>query len=252
MEETLLNLENVSYETISADPLHNISFALKRGENAIIFGPEHSGIETLFMIILDLDETFKGNIYYHGRSIKDFNYVEKHNYKKDIGYVHGRFGMISNMSVEDNISLPLQYHSTLSDKEIKRYVDGIVFDLNLDHCKKLRPVDLSNSEMLRASYARAIALDPHLLLIEHAFEGQSSLNIQSFLSSLREYSRREDVSVVIITYEPDKFIDFSDRYLMLFNGRLVFDGTREDFSSSQNSYLRQYKDVSMSGPMAIL
>ncbi len=252
MNENLLKLEQVTYTSINHDPLNDVSFSLARGENLVLFGPENSGIETVLMMVLDLDETYEGSILYKNMNIKELDYVGKHNYKKEIGFVHGVYGLISNMSVEDNISLPLEYHSRMSENEIKKHVSRLIYELNLDYCKKFRPVDLSSSEMLRTSYARAIAMDPELLLIQHPSEGQSPLNIQSFIENLKERADRDDRSVVIVTYEPEKFIDFSDHFIMIFSGRVVFDGTRNEFLHSDNRYLQQYKSGSSLGPMAIL
>lgn len=252
MDNKLLQLEQVSLSSDNLAPLHNIFFSLKAGENAIIFGPENSGVESMVALVLDLNESFEGSIYYRGKNIKEFDYSGRLGYRKELGYVHGNYGLISNMTVEENISLPLQYHTTLSQKDIKHNVDRLIFDLNLDYCKKLRPVDLSKSEVLRTLYARAIVMDPRLLIIEHALEGQSPLNIQSFLLNLRERAGRHDVSVLIATFEPEKFIDFSNRFIMLFAGKIVFDGTREEFVYSENRYLMQYRTVNQDGPMAIL
>ena len=252
MDENLLCLEQLTCESERHDALVDINLCIARGENAVLFGPENSGIETLITLVLDLDEEYEGVIRYKESDIKEFDYVGKHNYKREIGYVHGIYGLISNMSVEDNISLPLEYHSRMSEKEIKKHVSRLIYELNLDYCKKFRPVDLSNSEALRTSYARAVAMDPELLIVKHAFEGQSPLNIRSFMENLRERADRKDKSVIIVTYEPDKFIDFSDRFIMIFNGRIVFDGSRDLYLNSDNRYLLQYKEGSPVGPMAIL
>jgi ABC-type transporter Mla maintaining outer membrane lipid asymmetry ATPase subunit MlaF len=218
MEEYLLRLEHLSYSAGGHDALFDVSLDLKKGENMVLFGPENSGIETILMMVLDLEETYEGAIYYKNVNIKDLGYAGRRTYKREIGYVHGLYGLMSNMSVEDNISLPLEYHSSMGGSEIKEHVSRLVYELNLDSCKKFRPVDLSRSEMLRTSYARAIALDPDLLLVEHAFQGQSPLNIHSFSEHLRERAARPDRSLVIVTDEPEKFVDFSDRFVMIFAG----------------------------------
>jgi phospholipid/cholesterol/gamma-HCH transport system ATP-binding protein len=174
------------------------------------------------------------------------------NYKKEVGYIHGDYGLMSNLSVEQNISLPLDYHSSMSATEIKSHVGRIIYDLNLDHCKKLRPFDLTRSEILKAAFGRAIAHDPDLLYIEHAFEDQCYLNIKSLIDVLTERSIRPDKSLVMITYYPQNFIDISDEFIMLFNGRVVFTGKKDEFMSSDNPYLVQYRTNSIEGPMIIL
>jgi ABC-type transporter Mla maintaining outer membrane lipid asymmetry ATPase subunit MlaF len=252
LSEAILELKDVTYKRDSITLLDNVSFSLAKGDNVTIFGPEDSGISSLFDIIIRANASFDGDVFYKGESIKSLGYFELMKYKKEVGYIHGDYGLISNLSVEQNISLPLDYHSSMSASEIKSHVGQIVYDLNLDHCKKLRPFDLTRSEILKAAFGRAIAHDPDLLYIEHAFEDQCYLNIKSLIDVLTERSMRPDKSLVMITYYPQNFIDISDEFIMFFNGRIVFTGKKEDFNSSDNPYLVQYRTNSIEGPMVIL
>ncbi len=252
MDDIILTLKDVSLESEDFESLHNISFSLRKGDNIVFFGPENSGLDIIFPGILRFVDNFEGDILYKGESIREFDYIEIMNYRKDVGYLHTDHGLIANMSVEQNISLPLQYHSKMSSREIKEFVNSLISDLNLDYCKKFRPVDLTSSEILRTSYCRAIALDPDILLVEHAFERQSPLNIMSFYNSLKKRILSPHKSVLFITFEPEKFVGLADNYIMLFNGRVVFMGNSYDFLHSENEYLVQYKNMSVQGPMAIL
>jgi len=252
IDDVVLTIDNVSLESESLQMLKNVSFSISRGENIVLFGPENSGLNLFFPLLLVFQENFEGEIFYRGKTIRDFSYIERHEYRKNIGYIHPDFGLINNMNVKQNISLPLEYHSTLGREDIVQFVNNMIYTLNLDHCKNLRPVDLSRSEILKTAYARAIALDPDMLFIEHAFEGQSLLNIQSFLKSLNMVSSRPDKSVVVITYEPEMFQNYADTFIMFFSGRIVFKGNKKEFVESENRFLIQYKNRSTSGPMPIL
>jgi len=252
MDDCLLKIDNLSCTREGVCRLKNISFSCNRGENMVFFGPEDSGMDTLVSFILDLDRDYEGSIYYRGRMLSEFDYTQGLKYKTGIGYLHGDYGLISNMTVEDNISLPLKYHSNLTVDEIKKVVNRAVDELNLDQCKKLRPIDLSRSEILRTAYARSIIMDPDLLIVEHAFEGQCPVNILSFTESLEKRAAHEGRSTFIVTYHPEQFIEQSDRFVMFYRGRIVFSGNRRDFLESDNKYLIQYKNVAPHGPMVIL
>jgi ABC-type transporter Mla maintaining outer membrane lipid asymmetry ATPase subunit MlaF len=97
-----------------------------------------------------------------------------------------------------------------------------------------------------------VAHDPDLLIIEHAFMGQSPLNIRSFMDVLKKRVESPDKSVIFVTYEPQKFLDFADTFYMLYGGRIVFSGARREFLESDNPYLAQYRNISLAGPMDIL
>jgi len=252
MVDILMNLDHVSFTAGGTSYLNDVSFTVRKGENTVIFGPEGSGVDVLFRLILDFEKNLKGDISYKGRSILDFDYIERNNFKRDVGYLHGDYGLISNMSVEANIALPLEYHSDLSDGEIKKIVDRVILDLNLESSKKMRPVDLSKSEILRTAYARAVILDPDLLIVDHALEGHSPLNIRSLVDVLNRRASDSGKSVIFVPYEPDRYVDFGDWYVMLFGGRMVFRGSKEEYLGTDNEYIAQYRNISLDGPMPIL
>ncbi len=250
-DKDIIRFEGVRSESTRGS-LYGISFHVPLGSNVCFFGPEESGIEILFELILGLRSDYSGTILYMGGPVRDLGYLEMLNHKKNMGYLHGDYGLLSNMSVQENIALPLDYHSRLTKAEILRRVHQLIDELNLDHCRKLRPVSLNNSEILRTAYARALAMDPFLFLVEHAFESQSPVNIHSFLRHMGKRCRKPDRSTFFVTFEPEKLLEFADIFIMFFNGRIVFRGTREEFLSSENPYVVQYLSGSESGPMIIL
>ena len=252
MDDLILDIQNVTYRVNDITHLYDISFKLKRGDNLLVFGPESSGITNLFNLIVRTDSGYEGEVLYQGESLKKLDYFGQLMHKKNIGYVHGDYGLISNMTVEQNISLPLEYHSKMSASDIKKHVGNIIYDLNLDHCRKFRPFDLTRSEMLKTTFARSIVMDPDLVYLEYAFEDQCPLNVKTMMDILTERSKLPDKSLIIITYYPWNFVDISDSFIMFFNGRIVFEGSRDDFLNSANPYLLQYKNKSIEGPMVIL
>jgi phospholipid/cholesterol/gamma-HCH transport system ATP-binding protein len=252
MEFELLRFDNVSYISEGIVSLIDLSFQLQGGDNLVIFGPENSGVNLVSPLIAGLIDSFEGDVYYKGRSIKDFDYNVMLNYRKDLGYIQSNYGLLNNMTVVENIALPLEYHSKLASHEIDQGVNEFVRELNLGHCSNLRPVDLLRSEALKASYARAVALDPDLLILEHALEGQCLLNVQTLLKSVKKRSASRNRSIIFITYEPERFLEFSDRFMMRHHGNVVFDGTRDEFMEAENRYLLQYLKSTVEGPMKIL
>jgi phospholipid/cholesterol/gamma-HCH transport system ATP-binding protein len=251
MESELLAFEQVTCSTDSV-ALKTVSFQLNRGENIVVFGPESSGVDLVSPLIAGIIHFGSGDIYYKGKPIKNFTYTEELAYRKELGYLQKDYGLINNMTVEQNISLPLQYHSQLSGEGIRDVVDGFVRELNLEHCRDFRPVRLLRSEALKTAYARAIALDPDLLLFEHFLEGQCLINAQTVLKSIERRFVSGNKSVIFVTYEPERFVSFADRFLMLDYGAIVFMGTRDDFLRADNQYLAQYMHSSTEGPMTIL
>ncbi len=244
-------LEFINVSCVAAEPVEELSFSIGPGENIVFFGVEQSGLQTLSQLMLNLEELYTGDIRYRGTTIQGLDYLGKLRYKNEIGYVHGDYGLISNMTVEQNISMRLEYYSEYSPEEISGITEGLMRDLNILDKRGERPVALTASQIFRTAYGRAVAHDPNLLIIEHAFVGQSSLNIRSFMDVLKRQVESRDKSVVFVTYDPQKFLDFADRFYMLYKGRMVFSGARRDFLESDNPYLVQFRNVALDGPMEI-
>ncbi len=250
--DEILTLNKISYKSGRGESISEISFSLKKGENIVIFGPEESGLHIICPLISGAEQNFTGDIFYKGRPIRNFDYVENHQYKTEIGYLQKNYGLISNMTVEENISLPLKYHSKFTTQEIEELVGKYIKELNLEHCRKFRPVNLLRAETLRTAFIRSIVLNPDLLLVENALEGQCMMNVQTFMNALKNKSLEDGISVVITTYYPRLFAEFSNKFMMLYDGRIVFEGSREELFSSDNPCLQQYINSSANGPMKIL
>jgi phospholipid/cholesterol/gamma-HCH transport system ATP-binding protein len=251
-QEERLRFDEVTCFGEHSVDLVDFSFTLNEGENVVIFGPENSGISLICPLIVRSIPDFEGTIYYRGQSIREFNYVELHNYRTQLGYLQAGYGLINNMTVEENILLPLRYHSNLSSAEAAQKVNELIKELRLEHCRNLRPVDLLKYEMLNTAYARAIALNPDIILLEHALETQCLINAQIYLASIRKRIFRQGCSVIVVTYEPERYSHFANSFIMLYKGNKVFEGDRDAFLSCQNPYLKQYMEASLEGPMKIV
>lgn len=252
-EDALLEFSKVSFISLKTSSLLiDVTFKLVPGENIILFGPENSGTELICPIIATIIEKFDGDVRFRGQSIKGLSNKEKNLFRKHLGYLQQDYGLISNLSVEENIALPLRYHTELSSRDIQEQVNELIDEMQLGHCRRLRPVSLTPSELLKTAFARAVALKPDLLLIEYPLEKQNPLNIQVFLKALKLRAEMENTAIVLITNSPEKFLDFSDKYFMLYNGNIVFAGDKNELLNSNNKYLKQYRDCQVDGPMVIL
>jgi phospholipid/cholesterol/gamma-HCH transport system ATP-binding protein len=251
MQSDFLRCSGVACEFNISLYLRGLTFSLARGDNAVIFGTENSGIDLLGSVITGM-QPFTGDLSYCGASIRDVSERDKNQIRREVAYMEGGYGLISNMTAEENIALPLRYHSELSSDDIDRRVETLIEDLHLDYSRDMRPINLKPSELLKTAYARAIALDPPLLLIEHPLEGQCFINTTTFMKNLLLRCRDPERSVVIITYEPLQFLDFSNRFIMLDYGKIVFDGDREGMQNPDNEFACQFLGFSGDGPMQIL
>ncbi len=248
----IVRFENVSFQVDGVTRIDDLSLSICLGEDIVFFGPEHSGIDHICPLIVNAAGEFEGNVYFGGRPIKEFDGIEVHNFRKGFGYLQRNFGLINNMSVFENIALPLRYHSSFTSSEVDLVVESMVEYLRLENCREKRPVYLTASQLLRTAYGRSIAMNPNLLLIEHPLEGQCIMNTQVFLSAVQNRAFAPRKSVIIVTYRPELYIDIAERFVMLYRGKVVFDGSGDEFSHAENPYVSQYMNSSIDGPMHTL
>ena len=251
MSDELITCRDVSCEFNIFLSLKNISFSIRPGENVVFFGSEKSGADLLCSVMSGV-QPFTGELLYRNRSVRNLPEKEMNRIRCEVVYMQRNYGLISNMTAEENIALPLRYHSPLPSSEIDELVETIISDLHLDYCRDMRPIHLKPSEILKVAYGRAIALDPPLVLIEHPLEGQCLINTTTFLKQLLRRCSDPDRSVVIVTYEPLRFLEFADRFIMFDYGKIVFDGDRRAMENPENEFARQFLGFSGDGPMQIL
>lgn len=249
MNEVFLKISNLEYEWSLYSQLRKISFDLKCGENVVFFGMENSGINLLFPVIAGVYDNFKGKILFKGQTITEHDYFKKNEIRKELVYLPKDFGLINNLTVAENIGVPLSYHTSLTKGQIEEKINHLIEELDLIYCRDLRPVTIRPSEALRAAYARATCLDPCMLLVEHPLEGQCLLDQTSFMKSLKKRCDSPEKSVVLLSYKPKYFIDFADRFIMLHHGEIVFDGNQEQLLEKKNPYVEQFLTNSIVGPM---
>jgi phospholipid/cholesterol/gamma-HCH transport system ATP-binding protein len=246
-----LAFEKVRCEFNLYSALRGISFALGKGENLVIFGTENSGIDGICSIIAGIQK-HEGDVVFQGMKVHEMNHGELNKMRREIVYLQRNYGLLSNMTVEENIALPLRYHSKLATDTIEESVNKLIDELHLDYCRDMRPMHLKPSEILKASYARSLILDPDLILVEHPLEGQCLLNTITFIKNLKKRCESADRSILIVTYEPLRFLDFADRFIMIDYGKIVFDGPREKVLNPNNEFVQQFLSISGDGPMQIL
>lgn len=246
-----LSVRNISYMMDIHSALRGMSFDLKQGENIVFFGLENSGIDKICPIIACAYDDFDGDIIFKGKDVKNASYLDKNIIRREMVYLQRGYGLITNMTVFDNIALPLRYHSSITADEIDDRVNSLIDEMGIDLVRDMRPTDIHQSERLKTAYARAVALNPDLLLAEHPLEAQCVLNVMTVMRSLKKWADSPEKSAIIVAYNPAVFSDIGNRFVMLYRGEVVFDGGRDEFLSTDNPYVVQYMTYSPVGPMMV-
>ncbi|MEH7132350.1 phosphate ABC transporter ATP-binding protein [Priestia megaterium] len=200
--------------------LNDISFQLRGGEMVAVMGTSGSGKSTLLNILGALDEPTSGTIKLKGMLSKDmFQEPQASAYRRDnIGFIFQSFHLLKDLSVEENIALPLVLKGLTSDV-IDLKVNNVVELLGLTAWKKHRPVQLSGGQQQRICIARCLAIEPDVILMDEptsALDPISTLKVEELVQELKK-----DFSIIIVTHNMQQAARISDKTAFFLNGEVV-------------------------------
>jgi ABC-type transporter Mla maintaining outer membrane lipid asymmetry ATPase subunit MlaF len=149
------------------------SFALEvhRHETVVVVGDENSGVDSLASVALALESTLAGRALVYGREIRDMPRRDQLAFRRRLGYLPAGDGLLSNLSLRDNVRLPLRFGSNFKPEEIEGRVDVILALLRLNRVAGERPAQANEEQRRRTALGRALAFDPELVLLEQPFVG---------------------------------------------------------------------------------
>ena len=203
-------------ETIALD---NVSFQVKEGEFVAIMGPSGCGKSTLLNILGLLDEAGGGSYQLDGREMLSLPEEEMTRVRKgQIGFVFQSFNLIDELTVEENIELPLTYHP-LSKQERRQRVQDIMKRMGISHRAQHFPHQLSGGQQQRVAIARAVVFGPKIILADEPTGNLDSKNGLEVMSLLTELNR-EGTTVVMVTHS-DRDAKIAHRIIHLFDGHIV-------------------------------
>ena len=250
MPEEVLRFENVWHLSgQSKDHIDNVSFTLNKGEGLLISGPEGSGKSVIMGLVMGRYRPNSGQILHDGinLNLKEEDEIERLRF--NIGYVTQTSGLINNLSVLENIILPLRYHTEMKDDELFAAAEFWIERYELAHKKAARPVALSASEAIRTALIRALIVEPRILLLDSVIDALCPLASRRILELLFEDIQLRRITYVISTYHPVIFEARDLKFLLLYRGEVVFQGTTADIKNAENMFLDQYRQYKTTGPM---
>ena len=219
----LINLNKVFVtDQVETQALNNINLSIYQGEYLAITGPSGCGKSTLLSLLGLLDTPTSGLYQIAGLDVSDIDKDERARVRnKEIGFVFQAFNLISDLTVEENIELPLTYRSDLNKQQRQQRVEESLAKVDLSHRAKHFPAQLSGGQQQRVAVARAIAGKPSLLLADEPTGNLDSKNAQSVMKLLDDL-HRDGTTICMVTHDPESAAR-SQRIIEVFDGKVVSD-----------------------------
>ena len=206
-------------EDVQTTALDNVSINVKEGEFVAIMGPSGCGKSTLLNILGLLDNPSGGEYFLNGTEVARFSEAQRTDLRKGIiGFVFQSFNLIEELTVAENIELPLMYMGVPSGERKKR-VEAAMERMGISHRSKHFPQQLSGGQQQRVAIARAVVANPKLILADEPTGNLDSKNGKEVMQLLCELNK-EGATIVMVTHSQHD-AGYANRVINLFDGRLV-------------------------------
>lgn len=208
--------------------VNHVSINLKQGEIVGLLGPNGAGKTTTFYMTVGLVVPNEGNIYLGDQNITKFPVYKRAQY--GIGYLAQEASIFRKMSVEDNIKSVLEF-TDKTPKEQKRKLEELISEFGLEKVRKNLGDRLSGGERRRSEIARCLAIDPRFIMLDEPFAGVDPIAVQDIQSIVAKLKYR-NIGILITDHNVDETLSITDRAYLLFEGRVLFQGTAEELAGN--------------------
>jgi phospholipid/cholesterol/gamma-HCH transport system ATP-binding protein len=245
----MVKLRDVTMQFDEKKVLDGLSLEVKPQDRLVIMGQSGSGKSTILRLILGILQPNSGSIFFKQFEITRLSRRKLQQIRRHIGMVYQYSALLSSRNVRDNVALPLEELTTKSRQEIDEIVDEKLALVGMSKSKDLMPSELSGGMKKRVSVARALVLEPELILFDEPGAGLDPVIgsvIDELIISLSEKSK---VTSVTVTHEMDSAFRIGTRMAMLYQGKIIEDAEPERFKQSKNPVVAQFLSGSTEGPI---
>ncbi len=227
MNETMIHIEQMTKvfytDEIETHALSGIHLSINRGEYVAMSGPSGCGKSTLLSIIGLLDTPTQGEYTLNGKQVANLNFADRSRIRnQEIGFIFQSFNLIGDLTVTENVELPLTYRAGMPAAERKRRVQQSLERVNMAHRMRHYPAQLSGGQQQRVAVARALAGSPSILLADEPTGNLDSKNGEAVMKLLQEL-HAEGATICMVTHDP-RFAAHAERQVHLFDGKVVAEG----------------------------
>lgn len=230
-----LNADNLAKSYKKRSVVKDVSLSIQSGEIVGLLGPNGAGKTTCFYMIVGLIEADKGKISIDGENLT--NLPMHGRARKGIGYLPQEASVFRKLSVKDNIMAILETRKDLSREEQKEKMETLLQEFHITHIKDSLGMSLSGGERRRVEIARALATEPHFILLDEPFAGVDPISV-SDIKQIVTHLKEKGIGVLITDHNVRETLDICEKAYIVSDGHIIASGTADDVLSNQ-----QVKDV---------
>jgi phospholipid/cholesterol/gamma-HCH transport system ATP-binding protein len=220
--------------------LTDINLTIRQGQIVVVIGGSGAGKTTLLKILIGLDRPSSGHVWFNGADLSSMGELALNKVRKKFGMVFQYSALLDSMTVFDNVAFPLREHTKLSSREIRNKVIEKLEILNLHDVDRLMPSELSGGMKKRVGLARALMLEPEVLLYDEPTSGLDPLSSRMVDELIAKTRSRFGVTSIIISHDMAGALQIADSIVLLADGRVKASGTPEELVDVQAGLARDF------------
>ncbi len=251
--ETIVELQGVEKRFGPLEVLRGVDLKLERGKTTVIIGESGTGKSVLLKTMLVLLRPDKGKVFVGGQRIDSMKEKDLVPVRRRFGYLFQMGALFDSLTSGENVAFPLAEHTDYSQDKIRHIAAQKLAMVGLDGIQHKRPAELSGGQRKRVALARAIAMDPDIVLYDEPTTGLDPIRSDSINDLIIKLKMELAITSVVVTHDMTSAFKVADRVLMLHHGHFIVDGTPDEIRNSTDLHVRRFitgdADADVDGPV---
>jgi phospholipid/cholesterol/gamma-HCH transport system ATP-binding protein len=246
---TLISVSNLSFSRGNKKIFDDISLDFERGKITAIMGPSGTGKTTLLKIIGGQLLPERGTVLVDGQNVHQLRRADLFTLRKRMGMLFQSGALLTDMNVFDNVAFPLREHTKLTESMIRSLVLMKLEAVGLRGAYDLMPNELSGGMARRVALARAIVLDPMMIMYDEPFTGQDPISMGVLVHLIKALNKTLGLTSIIVSHDVHETAAIADYIYVISEGKVIGQGTPEQISQSDSEWVQQFMTGAADGPV---
>lgn len=240
MSEPIISLRKLHIAFGEKDVIKDLDLDIFPGETLAIIGPSGSGKSTILRVLIGLLKPSGGQVLVEGKEVTDYTEDQWNELRKRMGMVFQYSALFDFLTVGENVAFGLRQHFHLPEEEVQQRVQELLQDVGLEQDAAKYPSELSGGMKKRVGLARAIAINPEILLYDEPTAGLDPIRTMSISRLIRETQQKMHVTSLLVTHDMASTFVAADRIAMLNEGKIIAVGSVEEMRNSSNPVVQGF------------
>lgn len=251
MQDPIIQINHLVYQRGTKMILNDVSMNIRRGSIVAIMGPSGVGKTTILRLISGQLQPNSGSISVNGQNISDLSHRELYKSRENIGVLLQNGALFTDLTVFENIAAPLREHTRLSEKEISERVIAKLKSVGLGDTGDLMPQSLSGGMARRVALARAVIMNPKVVLFDEPMTGLDPIAMSTVNQLIRTTNDALGLTSVIVTHNVEQMRKLVDHCFILADAKLIAEGSPEELLNSDDPAVNQFMNGKVDGPLSL-